>query len=384
MSKMWSICLIELKKVFKKPSSYFVMFIMPILFTFIFGSMFGDEQYSKPLFALVDEDQSLLSETFKENIEQNRLFSIELLEREEAIERVRDKSLTGLIIVSKGFAQEVMMDNQPIIDVHYSPDFLSIQAVEQTIVNAITDISIHVAAANVWSNYHTEDWELLYSDLTDNTASLGEGIEVVNIAQTNKTGEQSNMSARAAGFAIMFVMFEMLSVTGVFLEARKEGIWYRLLATPISKVQLLGGYLLSFFLIGWLQFGILMFVSSLLFKVVWGDLFANIILVSALILCVVGLGLFLASIVRTVEQQSAIGTIVIVSTCMLGGVYWPLEIVPEFMQTIANFIPQTWAMKGFNHISAGSRVADIIPNVIILMSFAVAFIGIGLKRVKYE
>lgn len=28
---------------------------------------------------------------------------------------------------------------------------------------------------------------------------------------------------------------------------------------------------------------------------------------------------------------------------MLAGVYWPLEVMPKYMQAIAEFLPQTWA-----------------------------------------
>ena len=35
---------------------------------------------------------------------------------------------------------------------------------------------------------------------------------------------------------------------------------------------------------------------------------------------------------------------------MLGGVYWPIDMVPDLMQKIALGVPQTWAMAGFKEI----------------------------------
>ena len=76
-----------------------------------------------------------------------------------------------------------------------------------------------------------------------------------------------------------------------------------------------------------------------------GNLLGIIILVSVLLLAVIGLALLLASIVKTTEQQSALGNIVVISTCMIGGLYWPIEIEPRNKcQAVANFIPQTWAI----------------------------------------
>ncbi len=152
----------------------------------------------------------------------------------------------------------------------------------------------------------------------------------------------------------------MLSATGTILKARQLGVWSRLLEAPVSKVQILTGYILSFFLIGWIQFGVLMILTNSLFNVQWGNLLGVIILVSVLLLAVIGLALLLASIVKTTEQQSALGNIVVISTCMIGGLYWPIEIEPAWMQTATNFVPQTWAMRGFTElIVRGGTLADI-------------------------
>ena len=91
-----------------------------------------------------------------------------------------------------------------------------------------------------------------------------------------------------------------------------------------------------------------------------------------------GLGLAIAGFVRSSEQQAAIGNLSTVSTCMLGGVYWPLEVVPSFMQKIAEFVPQTLAMRGFAELIArGGGVADILGLVAILLGFAVVFLARG-------
>jgi ABC-2 type transport system permease protein len=183
----------------------------------------------------------------------------------------------------------------------------------------------------------------------------------------------------------MFLMITLMSVTGTILQARSMGVWYRMLAAPASRFEILGGYLASFFLIGWIQFGILMGISSWLFGIDWGSVLGQAVLVSALLLCIVGLGLFIAGLVRTAEQQSALGNLLIVSTCMLGGVYWPLDVVPDTMKKIAEFIPQAWAMKGFTELVArGGSLPDILGPVAVLLGFAAVFLTVGVVRVRYE
>lgn len=64
---------------------------------------------------------------------------------------------------------------------------------------------------------------------------------------------------------------------------------------------------------------------------------------------------------------------------MLAGVYWPLEIMPNFMQRLAEFIPQTWAIRGFRDIASGSFDWTVVGG---LSVFIAAFLLISMKRVR--
>jgi ABC-2 type transport system permease protein len=126
-------------------------------------------------------------------------------------------------------------------------------------------------------------------------------------------------------------------------------------------------------------------ISSLLFGIRWGDGIGIFVLVSSMILTVVGLGLCIAGFVKTVEQQNALGTIVVVSTCMLGGVYWPLDIVPDAMRKLGQLVPQYWAINGFTELVVrGGTLMEIRMPVMVLLGFAVLFLYVGIKRVRFE
>ena len=77
---------------------------------------------------------------------------------------------------------------------------------------------------------------------------------------------------------------------------------------------------------GWIQFAVLMAAMNIMFDTTWGNLAYMIPFASLVILCVVGFGLMIAGIVKTKQQAAAIRAVLIVSTCMLGGVYWPIEL----------------------------------------------------------
>lgn len=381
MKKVWALCWLELKQILIKPQSYILMFGMPIIFTLIFSGLLGGSGNTKVNVSLVDEDSSVLSSKYYEDIKKSDLISIEKVTYKEGKQKIENKKSSGIVIIPKDFQKSVLDGKVESIQFQASADFTGGTSVEQVLASSLKKMEIEVSAARDFEKKSNTPWESMYKEIYTK-------IEPVSIQKESISHDDqklNNVTGRAAGFSILFVMIVMLSATGTILKARQFGVWSRLLGTSVSKVQILAGYILSFFLIGWIQFGVLMILTHSLFDVQWGNLLGVITLVSVLLLAVIGLALLLASIVKTTEQQSALGNIVVISTCMIGGLYWPIEIEPAWMQTAANFVPQTWAMRGFTElIVRGGTLADIGGYIGILILFAGVFFIISLTRIRYD
>lgn len=101
------------------------------------------------------------------------------------------------------------------------------------------------------------------------------------------------------------------------------------------------------------------------------------------LLAVVGIGLMIAAHVRTPEQQLAFGNLFVIAACMVSGMYWPIEIEPKLMQSVADFLPQKWAMNGLTEIIAnGATITDILGICGILLAFAAVTFTAGLKALR--
>ncbi|TCJ77450.1 UNVERIFIED_ORG: ABC-2 type transport system permease protein [Bacillus cereus] len=381
MKKVWALCWLELKQILIKPQSYILMFGMPIIFTLIFGGLLGGSGNTKVNVSLVDEDGSVLSSKYYEDIKKSDLISIEKVTYKKGKQKVENKKSSGIVIIPKDFQKSMLDGRIESIQFQASADFTGGTSVEQVLASALKKMEIEVSAARDFEKKSNTSWETMYKEIYTKV----EPVSIQKDSISHDAQKLNDVTGRAAGFSILFVMIVMLSATGTILKARQLGVWSRLLEAPVSKVQILTGYILSFFLIGWIQFGVLMILTHSLFDVQWGNLLGVIILVSVLLLAVIGLALLLASIVKTTEQQSALGNIVVISTCMIGGLYWPIEIEPAWMQTAANFVPQTWAMRGFTElIVRGGTLADIGGYIGILILFAGVFFIISLTRIRYD
>jgi len=75
------------------------------------------------------------------------------------------------------------------------------------------------------------------------------------------------------------------------------------------------------------------------------------------------LGTILSSVVKTSAQAGALTVLISIVTSMIGGAWWPIEIMPKYLQTIGKFTPQYWAINGFNKIILrGFGLKEIMSN----------------------
>ena len=88
--------------------------------------------------------------------------------------------------------------------------------------------------------------EEAYKKLSAENRSQEELVKSDTVKSSTVEKKMSMVSERAAGFSIMFIMIMLMLVTGVILDARKNGVWSRILSTPSSRMSIVGGYLLSF------------------------------------------------------------------------------------------------------------------------------------------
>jgi ABC-2 type transport system permease protein len=380
-----AIALFEVKKIFKNRKSWIPMFVMPIVFALVFGGLQGYGA-DKTKLAIVDQDQTSTSHKIIEQLQHDKMMDISLGQTDQAKTQLKDQKIAGIITIPKGLEDSLQKGEEAELSFQHGPNLSAAAAIDQTLQNILSRSAVQMQAAHAWSEANRlADATNYYQGLLKSDAANTILVHSSVVSKNRATKQLNGMGGASIGFGIMFMMSTLVSVTGVMLEARKSGIWYRMMATPVRRIHILSGYLLSFVLTGWIQFGILMAISSIIFGVHWGNWLGVIVLVTAMVFAIVGLGLCMAGFVKTSEQQNALGTLVVVATCMLGGVFWPLDIVPDLMRKIAEAMPQFWAMQGFTELIArGGTLTDILQPVAVLFGFAVLFLGIGIARVRFE
>jgi ABC-2 type transport system permease protein len=189
----------------------------------------------------------------------------------------------------------------------------------------------------------------------------------------------------SSGVMVMFVALGLIMGAGVIIEERLNGTWGRLMASPVSRLEIVVGMLIKLFAVSWAQSLILIAAGRFLFGAPWahfsGPLFA---VLGAYILAMTGLGILLAGILKSQPQVQAVSTGIVMVGTMLGGVFFPVN-GSKVMETIAKVSPQGWAARGINEVMMNDAgFAAVATPIMWLVGLGLVFLAIGITRIKFE
>jgi ABC-2 type transport system permease protein len=217
------------------------------------------------------------------------------------------------------------------------------------------------------------------------SASATGALSAVGLQETTAArGEELSMLAYYSGaMSVMFLMFG--SMFGAFSLVRERDNWTlpRMLMTPTSRTEILGGKMLGVFMIGAGQFAVLYTFTTAL-GVKWGDPFALSLIALATVGAATGLSVFIAAVAKTVRSVSGLAQMLIQFMAAVGGSFIPVSQFPAWMQPMHYASVNGWAIDAILSVMRGGNAISVLPNVAALIAIAVALFAIGSWRLRWE
>ena len=185
--------------------------------------------------------------------------------------------------------------------------------------------------------------------------------------------------------ATLILFFGFLLSGIAFLRERSQGTRERLMASPVSRLDILVGYLLGFLLFAMAQTLILFFYAVYVLEAEFvGELWQIIVfevLIGTLAVC---LGIFISAFARNEFQMIQFIPLILVPQIFVCGLLFPIEQMPTFLQWLAKFLPLTYAVEGIRSLMLhGKNLLDIGEDIAVLAGYAVGLMilaGISLRR----
>ncbi|MGC9307989.1 MAG: ABC transporter permease [Thermoplasmatota archaeon] len=168
------------------------------------------------------------------------------------------------------------------------------------------------------------------------------------------------------------------------IRLRKRGILRKLSTTPFTRSEWLLSKMLYMLFIAFLSTGVITVVGAL----VWGISFKlspyMFILIISGSFAFAGIGMILSRFVHDEETAPAAANAVTFPMMFLAGIFFPLEQMPQFLQTIAYYLPLYYLGEGLRDAMIYGNAQSALFNTEVIFVFAAIVFAIGVAITTWK
>ena len=202
--------------------------------------------------------------------------------------------------------------------------------------------------------------------------------------EQNLTGTRISPKAReqnVPGFTVMFVLLAAVFGTATAMhDELGAGTLTRLLVAPVAFSRLVIGKVGVRFVVGCAQGIALLYWGRLLFGISLGSSATALIgLSAALAFAAAALGLLVGASAATREQTLPLSLATTLSLSALAGLWWPISVVPDWLQRVGQCFFPTWAMYGMTDVILRDRgLAAMATPIAVMLAQGALCLAVGL------
>src|SRR6185312_7486295 len=186
--------------------------------------------------------------------------------------------------------------------------------------------------------------------------------------------------------AVFSFFFVFLLTSVAFLRERSQGTIERLLVAPLTRTELVLGYVFGFTLFALAQSAVILLYVIFVLRVHYaGNPFVIFLVTALLTIGGVNLGIFISAFARNELQIVQFIPLVIVPQVLLGGLFFPVKTLPVVLYQLANVLPLTYANVALQGVMLkGFGVADILGDLLFLIGFALLMVLLAAFSLRQE
>jgi ABC-2 type transport system permease protein len=211
-------------------------------------------------------------------------------------------------------------------------------------------------------------------------------IPIIGIAATTVNTQQTKyvdfLIPGLIGFSIL--VNPMFSLVNISSEYKKYKLFKQLSLTPLTKMEWLTSKIMwyivltiaSFLLmvaVGILAFGahVTLTVPLIPFLLIGPTLFAS-------------LGMLVGTVTKDPETAGVIGNIVTFPMMFLSGTFFPISIMPTYLQNIAHILPLYYVVEGLNNVMVYKNYMGAIIDLAVIAIITSIFFILAVRLFKWR
>ncbi len=377
MKEIFDILKRELRNVSKDSSLFLILLLAPVLYAFMYGSIYLNKGEEKVKLALIDNDGTAISRALTEQFDSTPM--IEIIPSSninEAQEKMYQGEVQGYFYIQSGFEKDILSQKQTNVNLVLNASrFLP----SSDLLSTVTKVCLTVGAG-VRKTYF-------------NKQGMGEDESMKMTNPINMDYRPLYNSGMTYGafllpglLAIILQQTLLIGVAAAFTSEREENKllnFYQVSRQSISKM-IFGKSLLYFF--AFMIFGL--FFSIVNFSVfgveIRGDYFDLAVISALFIATIIVFGMLIGSFFKT--KLFAFQVLVFSSypIFLITGYSMPYQALPKFVQMLSDTLPTSPFLKTYiSIVQSGGSLAENLNSVIHLVILWIIFEFLLILRIKY-
>ena len=399
MRKLLAVAKRELLELSKQPVAFLWTLALPLIMIVFLGNIinFGSSSTAGGKFAVsvpvVNNDNTAGAQQFLDSFKNIPGVAItwEPSTLTDAKEHVQTKADRGAyLVIPAGFGQAYQNHQPTTIQIFSSPTDSGGQVIAQLLQSYADHYNtdgLMVAAAQS---------QATKSGGTFDATAAGQQAEqlqssvppLLKVEAEATTGTNFNSFDQIApGYATMFLIFGLQTVVATILSDRSKGTLRRLAVTPLPRWAYMGGKMLAQFAVSLLQVVVMLSVAKIFFNanINMDNAFGIFLMIIVLSFAATALGMLLVSVLRTQRAVEPAITIVALVGSMVGGAFFPLWLMPDWVQGVSRIFINSWAMSGFNDLMIFRQdITHVLPDIFALLVYGSVCLFVAVRLFRYN
>jgi ABC-2 type transport system permease protein len=369
----------------------------PIILMLIFGAIFsgGNVQYE---LAVQNKDGSDISASFINAVNSTNAFKVHMVNASENADTyIKSNRISGMLIVPEGFGNDVQRNlalraTQPSTAVQVNP--ATTITTNASALNA-TSLSSQSSQAQSNNTNVTPAAVILKVDQSSTSAPVISGVlsSIANGFNSQLTGSTQivgveNQQVLSSQFkyidffvpgiiGLTVLTTGVLGTVGTNTQYRNNGILRKLATTPLGKSEWIISKMLYQTVVILISASLIIVVAKLVYNVTAVPNVVTLLLLFVGTICFTGIGMIIARFVKDEDAANAAASAVTFPMLFLAGTFIPLETMPDYLQTVAKFLPLTYLNYGLRDAMILGDTASALYNMMIVLIAGVIFFVIG-------
>jgi ABC-2 type transport system permease protein len=363
MTALFALTVANIRSYVRDRAALFWTLAFPLIFIFMFGFIFQGGGDTGLTFGWADEDGTPASAQLRAAFDAQETSELQDATRDAALEQMREGQLDAVLVVPAGYGEAIAAG--------------SAGTGGPTTLIVYTDPSRSNLMASVYQ-------------------AVGSVLGIVNLGgrpplvvpqpetlQTENINFISYFVPSMLGLSIMQVgIFAAIPL----VADREKLILKRLAATPLRRWQLVGSNVLMRLLIALVQSVIIIGVGVMVFGVeITGPFALSLVFIVLGAVAFLALGYVVASFAKTEDSANGMTSVIQFPMMFLSGTFFPIDSMPDVLQTVARVIPLTYLSDALRQVMVGGAAfAPLWVCAAVLLGWLVVCFAIAARKFQWQ